>query len=304
MIPFITWLIKWQIELIFGAFNLNPEIEEQRHSTVKPFLKWVGGKRQLVPEMVKFMPRSYGHYFEPFLGGGALFFSQLPKNATISDVNEELVNCYQVVKQDPTALIAELKSYIYDKEYYYHVRNLDRDPVAFSTLTNVARAARLIYLNRSGFNGMYRVNSKGQFNVPFGTYKNPNIVNEQVILKASEALQSAEIKHASFETIVASARKGDFIYFDPPYMPLSTTSNFTKYAKDDFSEQWQEKLALTCRSLHEKQIRFIVSNSYCGKIKELYDGFNFAEIKAKRSINSKADGRAAISELLIHNANC
>ena len=130
----------------FGAFNLNLEIEEQRHSTVKPFLKWVGGKRQLIPEIVKYLPRTYGHYFEPFLGGGALFFSQLPKNATISDVNEELVNCYQVVKQDPTALIAELKTYIYDKEYYYQMRNLDRDPVAFSTLTNVARACGMAYL--------------------------------------------------------------------------------------------------------------------------------------------------------------
>ena len=267
----------------------------------KPFLKWVGGKRQLIPEIVKYMPQSYGHYFEPFIGGGALFFDQMPAQATLSDVNEELVNAYWQVQTNPDGLIACLQQHRYDKDYYYEIRNLDRDESHFAALDETARAARLLYLNRAGFNGMYRVNSKGQFNVPFGRYRDPNIVNEDVIRQAHEILQGVTIKTAPFDHVLDTARAGDFVYFDPPYLPLSQTAHFTKYAKDDFDFNDQKRLAKTCHILHERQVHFVLSNSYHEDIKKLYEDFSFVEIKARRSINSKADGRTPISEILICN---
>lgn len=267
----------------------------------KPFLKWVGGKRQLIPEIARFIPDSYHHYFEPFMGGAALFFDQEPAQATLSDVNEELVNAYLQVQQNPDALITCLKQHRYEEAYYYHIRNLDRDASQYALLDDTERAARLLYLNRTGFNGMYRVNSKGQFNVPFGRYSEPNIVNEEAIRQAHEILQGKKIMTAPFDVALAPAKSGDFVYLDPPYLPLSATAHFTKYAKDDFSFADQEKLAKTCRLLHEKQVQFVLSNSFHADIKALYEGFSFIEIKARRSINSKADGRAPVSEILIYN---
>ena len=267
----------------------------------KPFLKWVGGKRQLIPEIVKYIPDSYNHYFEPFMGGAALFFDQMPAQVTLSDVNEELVNAYKQVQTNPDGLISCLKQHRYEETYYYQIRNLDRDSTQFALLNDTERAARLLYLNRAGFNGMYRVNSKGQFNVPFGRYSKPNIVNEDGIRQAHHILQNATIKSAPFDAVLADAKAGDFVYLDPPYLPLSATSHFTRYAKDDFDYADQQKLAHVCQSLHERQVRFVVSNSYHADIKALYKGFSFVEIKARRSINSKADGRAPISEILIYN---
>lgn len=265
----------------------------------KPFLKWVGGKRQLVPIIKRYMPTQIRHYYEPFMGGAALFFDLAPTSATLSDVNDELVNCYQTVRDAPKQLIDALRTHYYDKDYYYHMRNLDRDRDAFAALSCVERAARLLFLNRTGFNGMYRVNSKGQFNVPFGRYSNPNIVNEEGILAASEALQHVTIQHSPFELMAAQAVPGDFIYFDPPYVPLSDTSYFTSYAQDDFGYADQVRLAETCRQLAEKNISFIASNSYCDAVKELYQPFEFAEIKARRSINASGNGRQPVSEILI-----
>ena len=235
------------------------------------------------------------------MGGAALFFHASPQQAYLSDVNQELVNCYQVVKSQPDALIAALGQHIYDKDYYYYIRNLDRDAAHFASMGDVERAARLIFLNRTGFNGMYRVNSKGHFNVPFGRYTNPAIVNEAVIRQASAALQKADIRCQPYTKIADIASQGDFVYFDPPYMPLSKTAHFTRYAKDDFQQSDQQELAQLCRQLHQKNIRFLASNAYHDDIKDLYEGFEIVEIKARRSINSKADGRSAISEALIYN---
>lgn len=268
---------------------------------VKPFLKWVGGKRQLLAELETYMPPTFERYFEPFMGGAALFFHRCPQHAFLSDVNQELVNCYQIVKSKPDALIAALQHHYYDSDHYYQVRNLDRDPKRYASLSDVARAARLIFLNRTGFNGMYRVNSKGQFNVPFGRYSNPVIANETLIRQASAALQNADIRCQPYTEIAQIASQGDFVYFDPPYMPLSKTAHFTRYAKDDFQLADQQELAETCRRLHDKNVRFLASNAYHDDIKELYQGFEIVEIKARRSINSKADGRQAISEALIYN---
>ena len=266
---------------------------------VKPFLKWVGGKRQLLPELRRYMPSQFKRYFEPFMGGAALFFATRPCDAHLSDVNDELVNGYLCVRDKPEAVIAALRLHHYDKDYYYHIRNLDRDKTAYGKLADVERAARLLFLNRAGFNGMYRVNSKGEFNVPFGRYTNPNIVNEIGIMAASRALQNVSITCQSYRHVEKTAQKGDFVYFDPPYMPLSKTAHFTRYAQDDFGYEDQQQLAQTCKILHERGVYVVASNAYHEAILDLYSGFEIIEIKARRSINSKADGRKAISEALI-----
>ena len=267
----------------------------------KPFLKWAGGKRQLLPEILALMPARFDRYFEPFIGGGALFFETQPKQAFISDVNEELINCYQIVRDKPHELISSLHQHRYETDYYYNLRDIDRDAVAFAALDNVERASRLIYLNRTGFNGMYRVNKKGHFNVPFGRYVNPKIVNEPLILAASQALQDAFIHIAPYDEALSDAQSGDFVYLDPPYMPVSKTASFTSYAKDDFGFDKQEALADFCQFLDRKQVRFIASNAYLPPIVELYQGFQQKEIQARRAINSRADKRQSVSEILIWN---
>ena len=267
----------------------------------KPFLKWVGGKRQLLPEIRAVMPQSFQRYFEPFMGGAALFFDTQPTQAHLSDINDELVNCYLCVRDMPEALIEALGQHHYDKDYYYHIRNLDRDKEAFAALSPIIRAARLMFLNRAGFNGMYRVNSKGAFNVPFGRYTNPTIVNEPLIMAASRALALTQISCASYLHVEEVAQAGDFVYFDPPYMPLSPTAHFTRYAKDDFAYEDQVRLAKTCQILHDKGVRFVASNAYHEDIKGLYQGFEIKEIKARRAINARADGRKPVSEALIFN---
>ena len=267
----------------------------------KPFLKWVGGKRALVPEIRRYMPGQFNRYFEPFMGGAALFFDVAPQNAVLSDVNAELVNCYDIVKSQPEALIDALAGHYYDKEYYYQIRDIDRDPTAFAALSKVERAARLLFLNRTGFNGMYRVNRKGQFNVPFGRYANPDIIKAEAIRNAHVLLQNATICHRPFTAIIDHAREGDFVYFDPPYIPLSQTANFTSYAQEDFSYEDQVMLSDICRALDEKGVYFIASNSFHETVKDLYQGFEIIEIKARRAINSHGDKRQAISEALIHN---
>lgn len=267
----------------------------------KPFLKWVGGKRALVPEIRRYMPAQFNRYFEPFMGGAALFFDIAPDKAYLSDVNAELVNCYHMVKEKPEALIAALEAHYYDKDYYYHIRDLDRVPAQFAQLSDIERAARLLFLNRAGFNGMYRVNRKGQFNVPFGRYANPDLVKADAIRQASILLQKADITHAPFTDMVDRARQGDFVYFDPPYVPLSQTANFTSYAQDDFTITDQQALADACIKLNEKGVYFMASNSFHDIVKDLYQGFEIVEIKARRAINSRADKRQAVSEALIFN---
>lgn len=267
----------------------------------KPFLKWAGGKRQLLPEIMALMPTQFDRYFEPFIGGGAVFFHAQPKHSFISDVNEELINCYQIVRDRPQELIASLGKHLYEADYFYALRNIDRDTEIFASLDRVERASRLIYLNRTGFNGMYRVNKKGHFNVPFGRYVNPKIVNEPLILAASSALRDTQIEIAPYDVALSKAQSDDFVYLDPPYMPVSKTASFTSYAKDDFGFDKQEALADFCRYLDKKQVRFIASNAYLPPIIELYRGFQQKEIKARRAINSRADKRQYVSEILIWN---
>lgn len=265
-----------------------------------PIVKWVGGKRQLMFELLKNMPKKYNRYFEPFIGGGALFFELQPNNAYISDMNEELINLYQVVRDNVDELILDLQKHDISKEYFMQIRNIDRT-TKYKKWSNVKKASRFIYLNRTCFNGMYRVNSQGQFNVPFGNYKNPRIVDENNLINCSNLLQKTEIKHSDFSEILKKVKKEDFVYFDPPYVPLSETSSFTSYTKDGFDIDMQFKLRDVCDELDSMGVKFILSNSDTKLVNELYENYNIKKVFASRQINANADGRGKITEVLVRN---
>jgi len=274
-------------------------LEKLREETY-PIVKWVGGKRQLMFELLKNMPENYNRYFEPFIGGGALFFELQPDNAYISDMNEELINLYQVVRDNVGELITDLQKHDIAKEYFMEIRNIDRTK-EYKKWSNVKKASRFIYLNRTCFNGMYRVNSKGEFNVPFGHYKNPRILDENNLINCSKLLQKTEINHADFSEILKKVKKGDFVYFDPPYVPLSETSSFTSYTKDGFDIDMQFKLRETCDELDSKGVKFLLSNSDTKLVNELYENYNIKKVFASRQINANTDGRGKITEVLVRN---
>ena len=275
--------------------------------SVKPFLKWVGGKRQLLDKISPLIPADYQRYIEPFAGGGAVFFSlseQLQSAnipAWLNDINPELINAYCVVRDAPQELLEDLKTHIYEKEYFLAIRGLDRTRDGLASLSLLKRASRFIYLNRTAFNGLYRVNARGQFNVPFGRYKNPLIADTKTILACSAALQNVQLGNASFTDILGSAGAGDFVYLDPPYIPLNDTSYFTSYSHDGFGLSEQQRLAGMIAEMAARGARFIASNAYVPELKELYDGFKIIEVKATRAINADKNGRQAISEALITN---
>jgi len=272
----------------------------------KPFVKWVGGKRQLLKqfrEMGLYPPDSFDSftntYFEPFVGGGAVFFDLLPKKAELSDLNSELVTTYNVIKNNVDALIKSLKKHKYEKEYYLKVRA--KDP---KKLSDVEVASRFIFLNRTGFNGMYRVNSKGGFNVPFGKYTNPIICDEENLQKVSKALQEVAIKERDYKVALKKAKKGDFVYFDPPYYPVSRTASFTSYTTDSFLEKEQVELRDTFVELHKRGCFVMLSNSDTPFINELYSdikGVRVSKVSAGRAINSNAAKRGKINEVLVTN---
>ncbi|MBZ8182656.1 DNA adenine methylase [Oscillatoria salina] len=262
----------------------------------RPFLKWAGGKSKLISQYLPYIPK-FNNYFEPFLGGGALFFYLQPKKAFLSDINEELINVYCCVRDRPEELLTHLKTHQaqHDRHYYYQIR-------ATSPQTNIARAARFIYLNKTCFNGLYRENSQGKFNVPIGRYKNPKIYQPELLFAASKALQNQQIKHCSFENILTHAQtSNDFVYFDPPYYPLSSTSSFTNYSRHSFAQAEQIKLQQICQQLTQRGVKVMLSNSDCDFIRQLYSNsqFKLIEISAGRAINSKAQRRGKITELLI-----
>ena len=273
---------------------------EKLEKETYPIVKWVGGKRQLMFELLKNMPKSYNRYFEPFIGGGALFFELQPENAYISDMNEELINLYSIVRDNVCELIFDLKKHEVSKKYFLEIRNLDRTD-EYKNLSNVQRASRFIYLNRTCFNGLYRVNSQGQFNVPFGNYKNPRIVDENNLLNCSELLKNTEIKCADFSEILTEVKRGDFVYFDPPYVPLNETSSFTSYTKDGFDMDMQFKLREVCDELDSMGVMFMLSNSDTKFVKELYSNYEIKKVFASRAVNANADGRGKITEVLVRN---
>ncbi|MDX2244432.1 MAG: DNA adenine methylase [Leptolyngbyaceae cyanobacterium bins.302] len=261
----------------------------------RPFLKWAGGKGKLIPQYSFHFPQNYSTYYEPFLGGGAIFFHLQPRQALLMDINSELVNVYQCVRDRLAELIELLKSHrdAHCHAYYYQIR-------ACIPTAAVERAARLIYLNKTCFNGLYRENSKGQFNVPMGSYKNPGIFDPALLVAASRSLQSAIIQQSAFEAILTHAKTSqDFVYFDPPYFPISATSNFTAYNRYTFKQEDHIRLRDTFATLANRGVKVMLSNSDCPFVRDLYQGFNIRLITAARAINSKATRRGKITELLI-----
>ncbi|MGB4971556.1 MAG: DNA adenine methylase [Cyclobacteriaceae bacterium] len=271
---------------------------------VQPVLKWAGGKRQLLPEIRKSLPnpKSYNRYFEPFLGGGAVLFDLQPKKAVVNDFNTEAINVYQIIKDDVNGLIEHLKTHKNESEYFYNIRELDRN-VGFGEMPALVRASRIIYLNKTCYNGLFRVNSQGQFNVPFGRYKNPNIVNDVVLRAVSRYLNDnkVEILNTDFEKSLNSIKKNDFVYFDPPYDPVSDSSSFTGYTLNGFDKSEQERLKKLCDRLNDKGCKFLASNSATPFILDLYKNYQIVVVGATRSINSNASGRGKIDEVLIKN---
>ncbi|MET0596013.1 MAG: DNA adenine methylase, partial [Polyangiaceae bacterium] len=263
--------------------------------TPRPFLKWAGGKGQLLGALRERVP-SFKRYFEPFLGGGALFFALQPKRGVLSDVNDEIINCYKVVRDDVTALIGALGDHRYDEDHYYEVRNTDP-----ATLPPIERAARTIFLNKTGFNGLYRVNRSGKFNVPFGRYAKPAICDQENLRACSEALGDMDIKTSDFEHSAGRAEGGDFVYFDPPYVPVSRTAAFTAYAPGGFGLDAQSRLARLFAKLAGRGVKVLLSNSDVPEIRELYASFRIETIPATRTINCKATRRGPVSELLVRN---
>lgn len=272
---------------------------------VKPFLKWAGGKRQLLPEIQKYIPKKYNRYYEVFIGGGAILFSIQPTNAVINDSNQELINCYKVIRDNPDQLILKLKEHKNEPNYFYKIRELDRKTTQYEKLSKVEKAARIIYLNKTCYNGLFRVNSQGQFNVPFGKYKNPDIVNEAVIKAVGKYLRDNEIKilNYDFSNALNSAEKGDFIYLDPPYDPISDTSSFTGYDINGFNRKEQKRLKEIIDELHQKGCKVLLSNSYTNFICDLYSNDYYKQIKisAIRAINSQGHKRGKVDEILVKN---
>ena len=266
----------------------------------KPFIKWAGGKTQLLPELLARLPRRFNRYHEPFLGGAALFLRVQPRRAHLSDINPDLINAYTIVRDEVDALIATLAKHVYDEDYYYTIRDADRSS-SYKRWRPARKAARLIYLNKSCFNGLYRVNAAGHFNVPFGRYVNPTLVDEENLRACSDALSGAKISVMPFDEVRDRAARGDFVYFDPPYAPLNATSNFTSYSSGGFDDQQQLLLRDTCVALHKKGVKFMVSNSAAPLILKLYSKFNIEFVKAARAINSKAEGRGKIREVIVRN---
>lgn len=266
----------------------------------KPFVKWAGGKRQLIKQLLQYSPTKFNDYYEPFVGGGALFFKlshyNKIKKCHLNDSNKVLINAYKTIKEKPKELITELKNgeYVNKKDVFLKIRDEEPKDLVRST-------ARFIYLNKTAFNGLYRVNSKGKFNVPFGNYKNPAICDEKNILAVHRALQKDEISCGDFEKVTRQAKKNDFVYFDPPYVPLNKTSSFTSYTKEDFTLKDQERLSKLFRKLDSKGCLVMLSNSYTPLILDLYNDFKINIVQATRMINCKANGRGKIKEVVITN---
>ncbi|RIK43215.1 MAG: DNA methyltransferase [Chloroflexi bacterium] len=275
-----------------------------RNELLQPFLKWAGGKRQLLPYLRDYFPEfsSRATYFEPFLGAGAVLFDLQPHKAHVNDANTELINCYEVIKCNPEALIEDIRRHENTSEYYYQLRELDRSP-DYEKLSPVQRASRIIFLNKTCYNGLFRVNSQGHFNVPYGNYKNPTIIDEIVIRAISSYLNKYDITltNLDFAEAVKTAKRGDVVYFDPPYDPISDTSSFTGYNLDKFGRDEQRRLKSVFDELTARGCKVLLSNSSTEFIEALYVDYQVFRIRASRNINSVATGRGQIDEFLILN---
>lgn len=275
----------------------------EKDNLVQPVLKWAGGKRQMLSSIMKQIPKDVSIYCEPFVGGGAVLFKLQPQKAIVNDINSELINVYLVIRDDVEELIEDLKKHKSEKDYFYRMRDLDRNREEYEKLTPVQKASRFMYLNKTCYNGLFRVNRLGQFNVPFGNYKNPGCVNERVLKAVSRYFNEAVISFfcEDFERILLDLTKEIFVYLDPPYYPLSDTSYFTGYSKYGFGREEHVRLKQTCDRLNEKGVRFLLSNSATDFVKDLYKDYRIQVVQARRVINSKADKRGKIDEVFIMN---
>ena len=275
--------------------QLSLPVPSSHHEKTTPFVKWVGGKREILPALLPHVPKSFGTYFEPFVGGAAMFFRLTPRRAVLGDSNDRLIRAYRGVKTDVDRVIALLSSYPHTKKFYLELRTKEIDAG-----TDADVAAWLIYLNKTGYNGLYRVNSKNIFNVPYGDYRKPNICDEPTLRACSRALTGTTVRHADFETVTAGAVEGDLVYFDPPYVPRSISSYFTSYTASGFGPAEQERLRDVALRLKRRGVHVLLSNSATELIERLYSRhFELVPVLAKRRVNRDGRGRGAIKEYLI-----
>lgn len=304
----INAIFAHKVYLLADKKNLFEDVARIIAKKPKPFVKWVGGKRQLLAQFRRlnlYPPEKFdiktGRYFEPFVGGGAVFFDLLPEKGFLSDMNNELVTTYNVIKNDVDGLIVSLKKHKNNKDYFLKIRV--QDP---KTLSELEIASRFIFLNRTCFNGLYRVNNSGGFNVPYGKHGNPLICDEDNLKKVCKALQGIQIKHQDYKEVLKKAKKGDFVYFDPPYYPISKTASFTSYTAESFLDKEQIELRDTVLELNKRGCFVMLSNSDTPFINKIYSGFKdiqITKVEAGRMINSKGSGRGKITEVLVTNYN-
>lgn len=268
-----------------------------------PVVKWVGGKRQLLPQILPLIPKRMSAYCEPFLGGGAVLFALQPRRALVNDLNQDLITVYRVIKENADALIEHLSRHENTPEYFYRIRDLDRDKEAYAAMSDVEKASRLLYLNKTCYNGLFRVNASGAFNSPYGHYRRPNIVNEQTIRGVSRYFNSCDITFFSedFAAVLDRVPRGGFVYLDPPYDPVSDTASFTGYNRGGFGREEQVRLKACCDALTARGVRFLLSNSATPFIRELYSSYHVSIVQARRAVNSVASRRGAIEEVLVRN---
>ncbi len=275
----------------FDLFDSGESLRKPR-----PFLKWAGGKTHLLPILRNCSPPSFNRYFEPFLGGAALFFDLSPAQALLSDSNPDLIQCFTIVRERPDELLECLATFRVSEQEFYRIRAMPPD-----TLSEVFRAARFIYLNKTCYNGVYRVNKKGEFNTPFGHYKTVSLVDAANLKAASRALQSVTLVCEDYRRAITKARRGDFLYLDPPYLPVGKYSDFKRYTREFFYESDHRELAFFFRRLSEMGCQVLLSNSYHNKIVSLYSGFSQATVEVPRFVNCKGESRGKVKELLIAN---
>ena len=271
----------------------------------KPFVKWAGGKRQIIEKLKKYTPDEFNTYYEPFIGGGALLFELSPKRAVINDLNEELMNVYKCLcSEEKFKKMCNILNHYekeHNEEFYYEIRNKDRNKVSYNRLSDYTKAARTVYLNKACFNGLYRVNSHNEFNVPFGKKEKVNTYEGGNLITISNYLTMNDIKIESvdFEESVKSASKGDFVYFDPPYD--SETETFNSYTETGFGKDEQRRLAKVFKELDKRGVYVMLSNHNTSLVNELYKDYNIHVIKAKRNINSNGKKRGKVEEVIITN---
>jgi DNA adenine methylase len=278
-------------------------LQLKKNKLVAPVLKWVGGKRQLLDTLTPLLPKRITTYGEPFVGGGALLFQLQPTIAFVNDINIELIGVYEVIKSDVEALINALQNFKNESDTFYAVRDWDRDKEKYASLSKIEKAARILYLNKTCYNGLFRVNNAGEFNSPFGNYRNPNIVNAPTLRAVNTYLNTAKIQLTSLDYTESlnALPKGAFVYLDPPYDPVSDTSSFTGYSKGGFTRDDQIRLRECCDTLNARGIKFMLSNSATDFMREQYAAYHISVVQAKRAINSDATKRGEVDELVVRN---